>query len=67
MHSLAGIMDRKADCVQSMACLFTISALHVPVDVYIFRYRPAHEAFVDREIPYHTEKGPLIATARPFT
>ena len=26
MHSLAGIMDRKADCVQSMACLFTIHA-----------------------------------------
>ena len=25
-----------------------ISALHVPVDVYIFRYRPAHEAFVDK-------------------
>ena len=24
-----------------------ISALHMPVDVYIFRYRPAHEAFVD--------------------
>ena len=24
MHSLARIMDRKADCVQSMACLFTI-------------------------------------------
>ena len=21
-----------------------ISALHMPVDVYIFRYRPAHEA-----------------------
>ena len=27
MHSLAGIMDRKADCVQSMACLFTIHDL----------------------------------------
>ena len=26
MHSQAGIMDRKADCVQSMACLFTIYA-----------------------------------------
>ena len=26
MYSLAGIMDRKADCVQSMACLFTIHA-----------------------------------------
>ena len=26
MHSLPGIMDRKADCVQSMACLFTIHA-----------------------------------------
>ena len=26
MHSLAGIMDRKADCVQSMACLLTIHA-----------------------------------------
>ena len=26
MHSLAGIMDRKADCVQSVACLFTIYA-----------------------------------------
>ena len=26
MHSLAGIMDHKADCVQSMACLFTIHA-----------------------------------------
>ena len=24
-----------------------ISAVHMPVDVYIFRYRPAHEAFVD--------------------
>ena len=28
MHSLAGIMERKADCVQSVACLFTI---HAPV------------------------------------
>ena len=27
MHSLAGIMDRKADCVQSMACLLTIHAV----------------------------------------
>ena len=26
MHSLAGIMDRNADCVQSVACLFTIHA-----------------------------------------
>ena len=26
MHSLAGIMDRKADCVQSVACLITIHA-----------------------------------------
>ena len=26
MHSLAGIMDHKADCVQSVACLFTIHA-----------------------------------------
>ena len=26
MHSPAGIMDRKADCVQSVACLFTIRA-----------------------------------------
>ena len=26
MHSLSGIMDRKADCVQSVACLFTIHA-----------------------------------------
>ena len=26
MHSLAGIMDCKADCVQSVACLFTIHA-----------------------------------------
>ena len=26
MHSLAGIMDRKADCVQYVACLFTIYA-----------------------------------------
>ena len=26
MHSLAGIMDRKADCVQSVACLLTIHA-----------------------------------------
>ena len=26
MHSLAGIMDGKADCVQSVACLFTIHA-----------------------------------------
>ena len=26
MRSLAGIMDRKADCVQSVACLFTIHA-----------------------------------------
>ena len=25
-----------------------ISALHVAVNVYIFRYRPAHEAFVDK-------------------
>ncbi len=25
-----------------------ISALHMSVDVYIFRYRPAHEAFVDK-------------------
>ena len=28
MHSLAGIMDCKADCVQFVACLFTI---HSPV------------------------------------
>ena len=26
MHSLAGIMHRKADCVLSVACLFTIHA-----------------------------------------
>ena len=26
MHSLAGIMDPKADCVQSVACLFIIHA-----------------------------------------
>ena len=26
MHSLGGIMDRKADCVQSVVCLFTIHA-----------------------------------------
>ena len=26
MHSLAGIIDCKADCVQSVACLFTIYA-----------------------------------------
>ena len=25
-----------------------LSALRMPVDVYIFRYRPAHEAFVDK-------------------
>ena len=60
MHSLARIMDRKADCVQSTygmfvynpCCCMEISAL--PVDVYIFRYRPAHEAFVDKRnfIPY---------------
>ena len=54
MHSLAGIMDCKVDSVQSMACLFTIhaavwTALHMPVDVYIFRYRPAHKAFVDKK------------------
>ena len=59
MHSLAGIMNHKADCVQSMACLQSCccmesSALHVSVDMYIFRYRPAHEAFVDKRnsIPY---------------
>ena len=36
-----------------------ISALHIPVDVYIFRYRPVHEAFIDKRnsIPYHMEKG----------
>ena len=30
------------------------SALHMPVDVYIFRYRPAREPFVDKRksIPY---------------
>ena len=26
MHSLAGIMDHKADCAQSVACLLTIHA-----------------------------------------
>ena len=26
----------------------TISALHMPVDVYIFRYRPAYGAFVGK-------------------
>ena len=29
-----------------------ISALHMSVDVYIFRHRPAHEAFVDKR-KYH--------------
>ena len=53
--------------VYNPCCCMKISALHVPVDVYIFRYRPAHEAFVDKKIPYHMEKGPLVATARPFT
>ena len=35
-------------------CCMEISALHMPVDVYIFMYRPAHEAFVDKRnsIPY---------------
>ena len=63
MHSLAGIMDRICGMfVYNPCCCMKISALHMPVVVYIFRYRPAHEAFVDK-----MEKGPLVATARPFT
>ena len=40
--------------VYNLCCCMEISALHVPVDVYIFRYRPAHKAFVDKRnsIPY---------------
>ena len=34
-----------------------ISALHMPVDVYIFRYRPAHEAFVDMRNSISYGKG----------
>ena len=34
--------------VYNPCCCMKISALHVPVDVYIFGYRPAHEAFVDK-------------------
>ena len=34
-----------------------ISALHMPVDVYIFRYRPAHEAFVDKRNSKSYGKG----------
>ena len=34
-----------------------ISALHVPVDVYIFRYRPAHEPFVDKRNSVSYGKG----------
>ena len=48
-----------ADCVQSMACLFTIHAAvwkfsTTRVSTEIIRYRPTHEAFVDKRnsIPY---------------
>ena len=34
-----------------------ISALHIPVDVYIFRYRPAHEAFIDKRNSISYGKG----------
>ena len=34
-----------------------ISALHMPVDVCIFRYRPAHEAFVDKRNSISYGKG----------
>ena len=34
-----------------------ISALRMPVDVYIFRYRPAHEAFVDMRNSISYGKG----------
>ena len=34
-----------------------ISALHMPFDVYIFRYRPAHEAFVDKRNSISYGKG----------
>ena len=46
-----------------------ISALHMPVDVYIFRYRPAHEAFVDKR-KYHIiwkRDLSLPLHAQPFT
>ena len=36
-----------------------ISALHIPVDVYIFRYRPAHEAFIDKRNSISYGKGYL--------
>ena len=34
--------------VYNPCCCMEISALHMSVDVHIFRYRPAHEAFVDK-------------------
>ena len=44
-------------------CCMEISALHVPVDVYIFRHRPAHEAFVDERntIPYAAASFPYLS------
>ena len=39
--------------VYNPCCCMEISALHVPVDVYLFRYRPAHEGLDKRNtIPY---------------
>ena len=43
--------------VYNPCCCMKISALLMPVDVYIFRYRPAHEAFVDKRNSISYEKG----------
>ena len=43
--------------VYNPCCCMKISALHMPVDVYISRYRPAHEAFVDKRNSISYGKG----------
>ena len=43
--------------VYNPCCCMKISVLHMPVDVYIFRYRPAHEAFIDKRNSISYGKG----------
>ena len=34
----------------------------MPVHVYTYRYRPAHESIVEQSISIPSESGPLVAT-----
>ena len=51
MHRIRGMF------VYNPCSCMEISALHVPVDEYIFRYRPAHEPFVDKRNSIPCGKG----------